>query len=116
VPLDLRLPGVSEKNSGAGLLAWLIPACICLCALAGCSNPGQAPPAAASETGSGEQAGAARRPNILLIVADDLGYTDLGVYGGEIGTPNLDALARQGVMFTNFYSAPTCSPTRAMLL
>lgn len=56
------------------------------------------------------------RPNILIIVADDLGYTDLGAYGGEIGTPNLDALAGSGVLFTHFYSSPTCSPTRAMLL
>ncbi len=56
------------------------------------------------------------RPNLLLIVADDLAYTDLGVYGGEIGTPHLDALARGGVMFTDFYAASTCSPTRAMLL
>ena len=55
-------------------------------------------------------------PNILLIVADDLAYTDLGVYGGEIGTPNLDALARDGVLFKNFYTASTCSPTRSMLL
>ena len=55
-------------------------------------------------------------PNVLFIVADDLGYTDLGVYGSEIGTPNLDALATNGIMFKNFYAAPTCSPTRAMLL
>ena len=58
----------------------------------------------------------ASRPNILLIVADDLGYTDLGVYGSEIETPNLDELARGGQMFTQFYSSPMCSPTRAMLL
>ncbi len=56
------------------------------------------------------------RPNILLIVADDLGYSDLGVFGGEISTPNLDALAGAGKMLTNFHVAPTCSPTRAMLL
>ena len=56
------------------------------------------------------------RPNILLIVADDLGYTDLGVYGSEISTPNLDMLAREGQMFSNFYSSTMCSPTRAMLL
>jgi len=55
-------------------------------------------------------------PNVLFIVADDLGYTDLGIYGSEIATPNLDALATNGVMFKNFYAAPTCSPTRAMLL
>ncbi len=56
------------------------------------------------------------RPNILLIVADDLAFTDLGTFGGEIQTPNLDALARSGVRLTQFYVAPTCSPTRAMLL
>ncbi len=66
--------------------------------------------------GSAEEAAADRRPNILLIMADDLGYTDLGVYGSEIETPNLDALAREGVMFSDFYAASTCSPTRAMLL
>jgi arylsulfatase len=55
------------------------------------------------------------RPNFLLIVADDLGYADLGAFGGEIGTPNLDALARSGHQLTNFHTAPTCSPTRSML-
>ena len=57
-----------------------------------------------------------QRPNVLLIVADDLGFSDLGAFGGEIHTPNLDALARHGVRFTNFHTAPTCSPSRAMLL
>lgn len=57
-----------------------------------------------------------QRPNILLIVADDLGYTDLGCYGGDIKTPNIDLLARQGVQFINFHTAPLCAPTRAMLL
>ena len=56
------------------------------------------------------------RPNILLIIADDLGYSDLGVFGGEINTPNLDVLAGAGKLLTNFNVAPTCSPTRAMLL
>ena len=56
------------------------------------------------------------RPNILLIVADDLGYADLGAYGSDIATPHLDALARQGVLFTQFQTAPMCAPTRAMLL
>ena len=56
------------------------------------------------------------RTNILLIVADDLGYSDLGAYGGEINTPNLDKLAQSGVQLTKFYVAPNCSPTRAMLL
>lgn len=58
----------------------------------------------------------APRPNVLLIVADDLGYSDLGSFGGEINTPNLDSLANTGLKLTNFYAAPTCSPSRAMLL
>jgi len=56
------------------------------------------------------------RPNILLIVADDLGYSDIGAYGGEIRTPSLDALAARGVQLTNYHSGPTCGPTRAMLM
>jgi len=56
------------------------------------------------------------KPNILLIVADDMGYSDLGCFGGEIKTPNLDALAKRGIRATNFCVSPTCSPTRAMLL
>ncbi|MEP4892274.1 MAG: arylsulfatase [Aliiglaciecola sp.] len=59
---------------------------------------------------------AEQRPNVVIIVADDLGFTDLGVYGGEIATPNIDALANAGVMMTDFHTAATCSPTRAMLL
>ena len=62
------------------------------------------------------QAAPAKRPNILLIVADDLGYTDLGAYGAEISTPNLDKLASDGVKMTGFYASPFCSPTRAMLM
>ena len=57
-----------------------------------------------------------KQPNILLVVADDLGYTDLGCYGSEIKTPNIDALAQQSVRLTSFYTGPTCSPTRGMLL
>lgn len=56
------------------------------------------------------------RPNIVVIVADDWGYTDVGAFGGEIATPNLDELARRGVRFSNFHVAASCSPTRAMLL
>ncbi|MDG1713846.1 MAG: arylsulfatase [Woeseiaceae bacterium] len=56
------------------------------------------------------------KPNILLIVADDLGWSDLGSFGGEITTPNLDTLAYSGIRLTNFHTAPTCSPTRSMLL
>ena len=57
-----------------------------------------------------------KKPNILVIVVDDIGYTDLGVFGSEIETPNIDKLATDGIKFANYYVAPTCSPTRAMLL
>lgn len=56
------------------------------------------------------------RPNILVIVADDMGYTDLGSYGSEIETPNLDALANAGTQFSQFHVAPACAPARAMLM
>jgi arylsulfatase len=56
------------------------------------------------------------RPNILLIVADDLGYTDIGSFGGEILTPTLDHLSKEGLQLTNFHTLPTCSPTRSVLL
>lgn len=56
------------------------------------------------------------KPNILLIVADDLGYADLGCYGGDIETPNLDELAKRGTRFSQFHTAPYCAVTRAMLL
>ena len=58
----------------------------------------------------------AKRPNIVVIVADDMGFADMGAFGGEIRTPNLDALAKDGVRFTNFYTHASCSPTRSMLL
>ena len=59
---------------------------------------------------------APEKPNILLIIADDMGYSDLGITGSEIKTPTLDQLARSGVIMDNFHVADTCSPTRSMLL
>jgi arylsulfatase len=59
---------------------------------------------------------AAARPNILIILADDMGYSDLGCFGGEMRTPNLDALAKNGLRFTQFYNTARCCPTRACLL
>jgi arylsulfatase A-like enzyme len=56
------------------------------------------------------------RPNIVVMVADDWGYTDVGAFGGEISTPNLNALAQRGTRFSNFHVAAECSPTRAMLM
>lgn len=57
-----------------------------------------------------------RRPNIIVILADDLGYSDAGCYGGEIHTPNIDALAQSGLRFNHFYNASRSCPTRASLL
>lgn len=57
-----------------------------------------------------------RRPNIVLILADDLGYTDIAPYGSEINTPTLSELADNGISFTNYHTAASCAPTRAMLL
>ncbi len=73
---------------------------------AACSVEDDAPPTSASKT----------PPNILLIVADDLGYSDIGPFGAEIATPTLDTLASDGLMLTNFHVLPTCSPSRSVLL
>ena len=56
------------------------------------------------------------KPNILIILNDDMGFSDIGCYGGEIETPNLDRLAREGLRFSQFYNSPRCSPSRASLL
>lgn len=88
----------------APLAAFLAAACTLS---VGC--PGAAPPpAVGGETHES--------PNILLIVADDLGYADLGAFGSDIRTPNIDRLAAEGLLFTSFHTAPMCAPTRAMLL
>ncbi|ABR60898.1 sulfatase-like hydrolase/transferase [Sinorhizobium medicae] len=63
-----------------------------------------------------ERALMSKRPNIVLVLADDMGFSDLGCYGGEISTPNLDSLARRGARFTQFYNTARCSPSRASLL
>jgi len=67
----------------------------------------------AGGTGAVDRAGAESaqvQPNILLIVADDMGYTDLGSFGGEINTPNLNRLAQQGLRLTNFHTLPPARP------
>ena len=56
------------------------------------------------------------RPNIVVIMADDLGYSDLGCYGGEIRTPNLDRLGANGLRFNSFYNTSRCCPSRASML
>jgi arylsulfatase A-like enzyme len=71
---------------------------------------------ALSASAAGLAAPGRRRPNILLIVADDLGYSDLGCYGGEIDTPILDSLATNGLRFSQFYTTARCCPSRASIL
>ncbi|ELS03514.1 arylsulfatase A family protein [Xenococcus sp. PCC 7305] len=68
------------------------------------------------EVKASKRSSSIERPNIVMLIADDMGYSDLASYGGEIETPNIDALIGEGMMLTNFHTAPTCSPTRSMLL
>lgn len=59
---------------------------------------------------------APKRPNFLVIVADDLGFSDISPFGGEINTPNIAKLAQNGIRFTDFHAAAACSPSRAMIM
>lgn len=67
-------------------------------------------------TACGEKAPAGERPNIVLILADDLGFSDLGCFGGEITTPNLDSLAANGLRYRQFYNTARSCPSRASML
>jgi len=89
------------------LRRYLLSVCLLLCCVDGECGASSPDP---TDSRSGD------RPNILLIVADDLGYADLGAYGSDIDTPNIDALADEGILFTQFHTSPYCAPTRAMLL
>src|SRR5262245_42628929 len=64
----------------------------------------------------GSRLTAAEKPNVVIILADDMGFSAAGCYGGEISTPNLDALAKNGLRFTQFYNTARCWPTRASVL
>jgi arylsulfatase len=80
-------------------------------ALPGCIFAGED-----SRESEGGRAKAAKRPNIVLIMVDDMGFSDIGCYGGEVHTPNLDRLATGGLRFAQFYNAARCCPTRASLM
>ncbi len=86
----------------ASLFAMLISGCVAEEA----DTTATSTPAATPET----------RPNILLIIGDDMGFSDVGAFGSEVATPNIDALASEGLSFTNFHVGATCSPTRSLLL
>ena len=97
--MKYNVPSTSLKNLSVFLfIAFLFSAC----------NTGR--------NAGGDSGKSSAPPNIVLILADDMGYSDLGCYGGEINTPNLDQLADEGVRFTQFYNAARCCPTRASLL
>lgn len=107
----------STLRTGVRGQAWcrVVLGMVILCSLTGCveSNRTGVPDGAAGDAIERS----ARRPNLLVIVVDDLGYSDLGAFGGgDIETPVLDRLANDGVRLASFYTAPTCSPTRAALL
>lgn len=92
------------------LFRFILLTCISFsCLLSSCSRQGESQKAPAVEKGD-------ERPNILLIMADDMGFSDIGCYGGEINTPNLDSLAARGLRFSQFYNTARCCPTRASLL
>jgi arylsulfatase len=91
-----------------------LAAVVAIISVAGCTN--DANTGVGPSTAANRALDAGSRPNILLIVADDLGQTDLGIYGSEIRTPNLDRLAARGTLLTNYYASPLCAPTRSMLL
>jgi len=105
--LNIPASSLIVRNVAATLAAFL---------LVGCQLSGD-PPRSGSNSASDTATGVSdARPNIVLIVADDLGFSDIGSFGSEIRTPNLDSLATHGLRLTNFHTAPTCGPTRAMLM
>jgi arylsulfatase len=118
---------MTRRGTASALLTRLgyLPLVAALGALAACSGGADSTPGTGTVQAEANGAGAAPgepaapaddRPNIVLIVADDLGWSDIGAFGGEIPTPNLDALAAGGMMLTQFYANQSCSPTRAMLM
>ena len=86
-----------------------LAACAALC-LAMVAAP------SSSLAGAQEQSVVVERPHIVVILADDLGWRDVGCHGSEIATPNIDRLAQEGVELDRFHAQPTCSPTRAALM
>jgi arylsulfatase A-like enzyme len=83
---------------------------VCVMALVGCEQAVQPDANAAAVSVTSDP------PNIVVLIADDMGWGDIGAFGSEIETPNIDRLAREGMSFTNFHAGATCSPTRSMLI
>ena len=107
----------------AALAAAALAGAACVCAPSASASSASAPSASAPSASVASAASVAPpmpdgapRPNFVVVIVDDWGFTDVGAFGGEIPTPHLDALAARGVRFTNFHVAASCAPTRAMLL
>ena len=90
--------------------AWRLTTIVAICFLGvtACTKP--------LPSGTTNSAEDRRKPNIVVLIADDMGYGDIGAFGSEIETPNIDRLAREGMSFSNFHAGATCSPTRSMLI
>ena len=110
-PISAKLRSVSPQFRSRGRNAWRSVVNVASVLGAGVSLAQTAVPAHAAPAKN-----IMKRPNVLLILADDVGWADLGCMGGEISTPSLDALAADGLTFTQFYNSARCSPTRASLL
>jgi arylsulfatase A-like enzyme len=106
--ITLRRSGLAMTPKSGTFKALLLGAVGALAAMA--------VPASASTVAADTPTQAARRPNIVIILADDMGFADMGAFGSEIRTPNFDGLANQGVRFSNFYTHASCSPSRSMLM
>ena len=100
-PMKKMLRGAAAAALGISLLA---------------GPPAQAATASAAAPGPANVQQQAKRPNVIVILVDDMGFSDVGPYGSEIPTPNLDMLASNGIRFTQFYNSARCSPSRASLL
>jgi arylsulfatase A-like enzyme len=106
MPLAHPAPNFRSATLASPLLVLAVLLALCL---GGCQRVDQTPSTA-------NEAADEARPNILILLADDMGYGDIGAFGSEIETPNIDRLAEEGMHFTNFHVGAACSPTRTMLM
>jgi arylsulfatase len=109
-PKTSKCGGMTSSRAQALALTLLLPGHLLLAACGSSVAP------AAAQAGSSAAASSARPPNVLVILADDLGYSDLSAFGSEISTPNIDQLASEGRLFTDFHATPLCATSRAELL
>src|SRR5512134_3546056 len=99
-------PDPARRRVRPGLMALIGSLAVCLAA---CDS--DVPTTGDADDAAAASSTADRRPNLILILADDLGWSDIGVLGSEIPTPNIDRLANGGMLLTQFYANMTCSPT-----